>query len=335
MAWRVEVKQVTEIREHTNADSLELMFLDGWQLVVPKGRYSVGDLVSYFPAESIIPDRWLEEWGLVGRLGGSQKNRVCPVKLRGERSIGLVCHAPDGFNVGDDVQEHYGIVRWEQPIPVQLSGKVTSRPNGFVKYDVDNIENHATPFTEDDDVVVTEKIHGTNAAYGFVNNEFVVCSRNYGLQEDETNTYWRIAREYDLCRITRLLYESFMPKDIWIHGEIYGVQDLKYGLSGGRLGFSVFDIRVGEDYMNYHQMEAFCQMLGLPIVPIYHNGPYCKAVLDMTDGNECVSGNEMHIREGIVIRAANEGNRLPNGDRKILKVVSDAYRYRKGGTEFH
>lgn len=335
MAWRVEVKQVTDIREHTNADTLELLYLDGWQLVVRKGQYSVGDLVSYFPSDSIIPERWLEEWDLTGKLSGTQKNRVRPVRLRGERSIGLVCHAPEGVGVGEDVQEYYGIVRWEMPIPVQLSGKVTSRPNGFVKYDVDNIENHSNPFSTDDQVVVTEKIHGTNTAFGIVDGEFVVCSRNYGLHEDENNTYWRVARGMDMEDACRSLHQCFPQDDIWIHGEIYGVQDMKYGLNGGRLGFRAFDVRVRDDYMNFHQMSRLLGFLGVPVVPVFYKGQYHKGLLDLADGNESVSGKEMHIREGIVIRAEEESKKLPNGDRKILKVVSDAYLYRKGGTEFH
>ena len=51
MAWRVEVKEITAIIPHNNADLLEICMLGGWPCITKKGQYSVGQKVVYFPAD--------------------------------------------------------------------------------------------------------------------------------------------------------------------------------------------------------------------------------------------------------------------------------------------
>jgi RNA ligase (TIGR02306 family) len=317
------------VKPHPNADRLELAYIGGWQLIVPKGEYSKGDLVVYFPADSLIPEKWLEQWGLVGKLAGSQRNRVKPVKLRGERSIGIICHAPDGYSLGDSMAEYYNVERWEEPIPLQMQGKMRHRPEGYLKYDLENINNEPDTFTDGMLVYAHEKIHGTHIFLGLVNDEFLVGSKNICLQEDENNVYWKIARKYRFEDALR----DFGHNYVFIHGEVYGpIQDMKYG-SPQEPQFAAFDLRVydpntdSNDWMPIQSMESYLKRYGIPTVPLLYKGPFSKEVLAYADGQEQVSGKELHIREGCVIRSAI--------DRRILKVVSDAYYFRRNGTEFH
>lgn len=73
----------------------------------------------------------------------------------------------------------------------------------------------------------------------------------------------------------------------------------------------------------------------LPLVPRLHEGPYdVETVLRPASGPETVSGRELHLREGVVIRPTTERYSPVVGGRAIAKAVSPAYPTRKGGTEY-
>jgi RNA ligase (TIGR02306 family) len=78
-------------------------------------------------------------------------------------------------------------------------------------------------------------------------------------------------------------------------------------------------------------------MLGLCRVPVLYRGPFsAQALEEATNGRETLSGQEVHIREGVVVLPVKErfSAELPTG-RVALKSVSVAYLTRTGGTEFN
>ena len=50
----VEVCKILEISEHPNADRLEIATIKGWQCIIPKDTFKVGDAVVYFPIDSVL-----------------------------------------------------------------------------------------------------------------------------------------------------------------------------------------------------------------------------------------------------------------------------------------
>ena len=52
----VDVNEVKEILPHNNADSLEIVNIKGWQVVVQKGQFVSGDLGVYFPPDSLLTE---------------------------------------------------------------------------------------------------------------------------------------------------------------------------------------------------------------------------------------------------------------------------------------
>lgn len=336
MAWQVEIKQLTSVLPIPGADSIEVAYLQDWPCVVRKGDYKVGDRVVYYPEDSIMPEATLQRMGLVGKLSGSEKNRIKAVKLRGQLSIGLIekveaCGVADQPN-DVDISEKLGIVRWEQPVPECLRGVAAKHPPYFVKYDIDNLRGLKGLFNRYDYVFATTKLHGTSSSYCYNSlTNFSVSSRNITLERDDTNVYWKMAIKYDLERITREIFEELKMNEaeaITIHGEIVGkgIQDLTYGIEKPNL--FVFDIRRNNRYLDVDQLNYFCNKHGLPQVPLVWHGMWSSIdLLSIVDGPEKISGKELHVNEGVVIR---------NFDRtKIAKVVSEAYLLRKGGTELH
>ena len=49
------IQEILEINEHPNADALELATILGWQVVIKKDQFKVGDKVVYVGLDSILP----------------------------------------------------------------------------------------------------------------------------------------------------------------------------------------------------------------------------------------------------------------------------------------
>lgn len=162
------------------------------------------------------------------------------------------------------------------------------------------------------------------------------------------NLYVRAARANKVVEAIRENCGYYLDQNmpVYVLGEVFGrgVQDLPYGASTGQdeaIGFRVFDIFVGRPgspeahYLDDAALDSVLALMGLPRVPVLYRGPFSKEVLAVwTDGKESVSGNQMHIREGVVVRPVKE-RRCNEIGRVQLKSVSADYLLRKDGTEYN
>ncbi len=349
------------IENHENADALEIARVGDYRSIVRKGQLHTGDLVAYIPEQAIVPEPVLEELGLTGKLAGSGRNRVKAMRLRGVLSQGLVLPARPGWSEGDDVGEELGITKWQPPIPSCMNGQVyPAGTDRCVRYDVENFKAFPEVLEEGEPVVFTEKIHGTWCQLGVLpesaendHGRLVVSSKGLagkGLafvpdaEENQTNLYLRVARHLEIeRRLSETFADAFAAGEpIFVLGEVFGkgVQDLAYGAKTEQdrsLGFRVFDIYRGwsgqGSYLSDQALDEACAALELERVPVLYRGAFSREMMAAhTDGRESVSGERLHIREGIVIRPQVE-RRDPELGRVQLKSVSAKYLLRKGGTE--
>ena len=321
------------ILPHPNAEKLELAQVADYRCVVGKGLYKTGDLVAYIPEAAIIPEDQLQFFGYwneeqnKGLLAGSKGDRVKAVKLRGEVSQGLVFpvnkivmylgQLDREFNVGDDVAELLGITKWEPPIPAGMGGEVYNAGQSVtVDYDIENLKKYPDVLQEGEEVIFTEKLHGTSFQIGLLpamdkyfhedhfkasidglgDGYFFIASKGLGAQglcfkdveANENNLYVRVAKKYGLfekllqLRLHRLgTGDMFSVDPLILQGEAYGaVQDLTYGAKPGEVFFRAFDICVGERhnrrYFDEDIFEQSIQLLGLDRCPVLYKGPYSK-----------------------------------------------------------
>ena len=361
--FKVLVKRA-RITPHHNADALEVARIGDYRSIVQKGIFKTGDLVAYIPEQAMLPDSLIEEMGLTGKLAGAQKNRVRAVKLRNVLSQGLCYPARDHWNEGDDVTSELGIIKWEPPVPAHMSGELFSAgPLRTIKYDIENIKKFPHTFKHGEPIVITAKVHGTWCQIGVMpkelkhktHGELIVASKGIATKglafkpnaaKNKNNLYLRVARHYNMLERIQFAFEKFLDAGhpVFVLGEIFGagVQDLAYGASTGKdetIGFRIFDVYIGKptqgNYLNDEELDCACLELDMNRVPVLYRGLFGRGVIEAyTDGNETISGNEMHIREGVVVRPQIERENDELG-RVQLKSVSEKYLLRKKGTEFN
>lgn len=304
--------------------------------------------------------------GGTGMLAGSKGNRVKPLRLRGVLSEGILIdlgtlsdlayekYGPD-TSIGDewvenaDVGTFLGIEKYEAPIPVHLAGNVKNCPGPMKAYtDIENIKKFPNVLVEGEDVVATEKAHGSCMIVMYHEGEFYVSSKGFAgkgqyLEDtrDEqgrpTNAYWRAF--YD-AKLDEKLTQAAKAADldtIYLFGEVLGVQDLKYGMENGAVRFVAFDAQIGENkpYLDWVVFNSFCYTYRIPQVPTLYEGPYDpEAIEKVTVGVESLTGTDLHVREGVVVRPRKE-RRHDGVGRVILKSINPAYLTRSGGSEFN
>ena len=172
------VARIDEIKEIAGADNIVQAVVGGWNCIIQKGQYTEGGLVIVATTDAVIPQELSDEMNVTNYL--RKGSRVRTVKLRGVYSECLIIplkYIPKGninsYTEGKDMMEVMNIFKYEPPVKqIQLaSGKkirYQDNPNFHVYYKFPNLKNVKGMFTEEDDVQITRKLHGTNARYGIV-----------------------------------------------------------------------------------------------------------------------------------------------------------------------
>lgn len=129
------IVQIAEIRPVPKADRLEIAVVDGWEVVVQKGLYKVGDIAVYFEIDSSIPmdhpilDSFDKQYlkTTKDQITGKDYALIKSIRLRGALSQGLVIqaqHFPGSVltqsDVGWDVTETLGVLKYITPAEAKL-----------------------------------------------------------------------------------------------------------------------------------------------------------------------------------------------------------------------
>lgn len=261
------IQKIRSLAPIEGADAIETAAVLGWQLVVKKGEFQVGDLCVYCEIDSILPDK--PEFEFLKPRG----MRIRTIRLRGQISQGIcfpLSILPAGTPVAEDVDvtEMLGVAKWEMPIPASLAGKVKGGFPGFLPKTDETRVQVLQPLLDalaGEPCYIAEKLDGSSATYYLRNGEFGVCSRNLELLEDDTNTLWKVARVFGIEEKLSALGGNFA-----LQGEIVGE-----GINGNKLRlrgqtvrfFNLLDID-RYAYLNFQEMSSVLDRLDLPMVPV-------------------------------------------------------------------
>ena len=326
----VEVVPV-ELLEHPNADSLSIVKIWHYVVVVRTEDWQGKTIGAYIPPDSIAPDT--PEFEFLG-----SNKRIKARRFRGVMSQGLLWPVDNlkDAKIGDNVADQLGITHYEPPLPpVKTGGKVVSGPQlaGVPDYDLESWFRYGEAFKDEEPVYITEKIHGCNARYQYNQklDQFFCGSHHQWKSPEDENVWWKIAKDNPWI-------EEWCRKypDHTLYGEIFGsVQSLNYGCKQGEVKFLAFDclapggVWVDAKYL-YHLRKFDIDFSSWEMVPLLYVGPYSDSVVeqflegtDKYNGKSIVEGAN-NIREGICIRTDVE-RWEPICGRMYLKAVSPEY----------
>lgn len=331
----VRVVILGPIIKHPDADTLGITEVDGRPVIVRLGEYNEGDLAIYVPVDSLCPIAD-ERFAFLAQRSTPKEGRcrLRAARLRGIFSMGLLVRPDLDMAPGEEVRERLDITVYEPPEIIfrqggSYDGGQQERDPGVLPvYDVESARKWWMVLEEDEEIVLTEKIHGANARYVFHDGRLWCGSRTTFKRLDGGGMWVQIAEKLGLAE--RL---SAVP-GIAIYGEAFGqVQDLKYGQTGHDLVlFDALDTRTRR-YLDYDDFLSLARDLGLPVVPELYRGPWSverKAELFALAEGSTVLGNGAHVREGWVLRTTKERADLRLG-RVQMKLPGEGYLTRKGG----
>ncbi len=317
---KAEVVRISEIKSHPNADKLGIVNVLGFQACVRLGDFKPGDLAIYVEPDSIVPDT--EPFQFLKSSSSKHWNRIRVKRLRGAISMGLLIKAPEGSKEGDDLMGDLGITHYEPPLPMSTGGDNEKGPSGwYPKYDVENFRRFNTVLKEGEEVVVTEKLHGSSAKFKYTEDRIWCGSRTNWKKEDEKNLWWQALRQNpwieEWCK---------RHQDLVLYGEVFGmVQSLRYGSKQNEIRFAAFDIFNNGTWLDFVDAElTSVNVAGFQWVPLLYHGPFNeKIILELAEGNSSIEGAD-HCREGVVVKTVIERQDIELG-RVQLKVVSSRY----------
>lgn len=366
--YKVPVTKILDIQPHNNAHSLSIATVYGFQVIVQKDKYKVGDTVVYVPIDSILP-QWLEDKIFPpGSKVTLSKHRVRQIRLRKIASQGMLLNLEDisdklgSYSLEDDVSEKLEITKYEPPCrDKEPSGPIKrNRPKEnqyFHKYGgLDNIKWFPTMFQDGEEVVVQEKIHGSNVRFGLApfdasslwkkllkflrlapTHEWVYGSNNVQLQHRYRYKGFYGENVYGLVLQAGNAKDKLKPGEI-VYGEVYGdgiQKNYNYGCTYGQFKLIIFDVKIqttdSTKWLNPDEVNAFAKERGFDVVPELYRGPFSMEKMKELTVGDSVLCSQQKVREGVVVRGPVE---LETG-RRVLKVISEAYLDDTSNTDFH
>lgn len=360
---KVPLTKVLAVTDHPNADRLSLVTVYGFQVIMGKGLLKVGDSVIYIPIDSILPaEVEAKIFGQDSKIR-LEKSRVRQIKIRGLASQGLLA-TPQQLDLNSkalkqeqDLSELLGITKYEPPVKtVQLKSgdtkiKKRSEHPDFKTYNgLTNIKWIPTIF-EGKEIVVQEKLHGTNARCGLLpyraDTLLKKIKKFLGLTPDFEFVYG--SNQVDITSSTS--YKGFYNDDIYgkvfqkinarlklepneiIFGEIIGPGIQKgydYGLNEHT--FVLFDVMKDGKYLDPDAVADYAAERGFKMVPVLFKGLYSPAVALLTSGPSVFCPLEP-VREGIVLKLRYGYDNM--GSKTAAKWINEDYLANKNNTDFN
>lgn len=360
--WNPCIVKIEKLEKHPDADNLSIATVLGdYPVVIKTGDFNIGDLAAYINIDSIVPDtaqfyflcpkkyeKFEDENGVLQqRQAGMkyeigqvpEKHRVIRAKrIRGIYSQGMLVALKSPHNVGDSIVEEFGLKKnieeEEENVPGIKRGGIGAEkaPEGWhiPHYDIDGIRKYVNCLQENEEIVLTEKIHGSNAGFSYDGTRLWVKSRNFYKKMDEDDLWWDIAIRYDLeNKLSR--YPGLV-----FFGEVYGqVKGFRYDtvIAEGRLMtkirfFDIFNTKTMR-YLDYDERVKIINELELDPVPELYRGAWKgkEEMYPFAEGLTTLGGK--HIREGWVLNTLHERYEPRLNSRMQVKLVGEGYNLQK------
>jgi len=332
------IKQISQIIPHPNADALEIAIIEGWQCIVKKKQFKPNDLVVYIAIDTVLNNK--PSWASFLE----QRNwRVRLIKLRGELSYGLILPLsvlPEitPIELDSDVSSLLGVVKYQKP--ESNAGKHSpgkTKINSFPSFtgmrvtDEINLQSKVKALNEltGKPYYITTKWDGSSMTAIYTatpsnpDGEFVLASRNRWLEfsNEATDNWSKAAKKYNLSEVLKNSNYGFQCELV-----APGIQSNRAGLSGVEIRiFNLFD-KTTRKYAGLKELQDFCSFNGLPMVTLLEFGDSFNYSLDrLLQLAKTVKYPNGFPAEGIVLRPQVEFYSETLKDKWSCKILNSDY----------
>lgn len=337
------VDTITALRPIPGADAIEVATVRGWDVVVRKDAYRVGQKIVFFEVDTLLPVddprfAFLAPRGIktVDVEGGSVSGHVLrTVKLRGQVSQGLVMSADelglrtpgddvDGLPDGSDLTEALGVFKYEPPIPAHLAGQVAGVfPTRFApKTDAERAQNLTDAWAElaahPAGWVATEKVDGSSVTIIADPDDGRIryCSRNLE-QKPTPELSSRVVDE-------RIGLSAVLEPGMVVQAEIAGpgIQGNPLRLSDVRLVvFNVLDAR--RNYLPRDQWPSVALRYAAPVLELAFPATAADAVAQAAGLTSAITPGAR--AEGVVWHTRDGRTLTVLDGRACFKAINNVY----------
>lgn len=274
--------------------NIELAHVLGWQCVVKKNNYNVGDLAIYFAIDSVLDPlqknfSFLEGKRLKSKkiLNALSQGLLGPLSWLTDFDNGIDLNK---IKLDDDVTKLLNVRKFVMTAELQqyMDNNEEKRrfPHFVPQTDEERLQNipKVLHSLTDKEVVITRKEDGTSTTYIYCKNKqseentddlFLICGRNKILTKANASDftsgphYFDIADKFNIEDKMRKL-----GKNIGIQGEIVGPK-----INCNRLKLTEHDYRVfniwdidNQRYLMWEHVVEITNKLGLNCVPLIYKG---------------------------------------------------------------
>lgn len=332
------IQTISALYPINGKDRIVLAQINGWQVIVQKADYKVGDKCIFCEIDSVLPPK--EEFEFLK----SGNYRIKTMKMGGVISQGIcfpLSFLPRReYKVDEDVTELMGITQYVGTMDKEQDAEVinTSKkyPKFLMKYkrfrslvlpkkqskgfpsfisktDESRIENALFYLQNKEPFVATEKIDGQSGTFALqkvkgkhkwskAKYDFMVCSRNLRKYTKDNSSFWTVAEQYN---IKKMLADLIKDNEwVAIQGECIGngIQGNKYNVENYDL--YVFNLIYPKGRVDSVKAKGIMESYGLKFVPIidenYTLPDTLKELREFVHGKSKLYNT---LREGIVFRS--------------------------------
>lgn len=294
-------QRILNITPIEGADMIETATVLGWQIVIKKGEYKIGDLCCYIQIDTVVPE--LPEYEFLR----DRKFRVRTIKLRKQISQGLIVALPKGkWSEGDDLTDVLGIKKYEKPDNNPERYEKPRMPKSGLKKCVyifkynflyklfpslqyksrSPFPKHLVGITDEEriqnipqtlvqytgkDFVVSYKLDGSSITIihskVLGKSKYRICSRRFELH-DKNNDWYRVFNDTNFNLEIQKLVKYFKTNDIIVQGEAIGkFNGNHHNLPSEQI--RLFNIYVNGKRLNQRDFVQTCKANNIPHCPLY------------------------------------------------------------------
>jgi len=343
-------ERILKIEPIEGADLIQKATVLGWELVIKKDEFKVGDLAGYIQIDTVAPEtpqfEFLRE----------RKFRVRTIKLRKQISQGLLVPLPEGkWKEADDLTDALGVKKFSKDNEVEVRPRVPKvwykkwwymfKYNVLVKvfpglktFNRVAFPKHLVPITDEEriqnipgvletykgrDFIVSEKLDGSSITIihevsRFGKHKYRVCSRRFELFN--TNNEWhRVVKSTGFEEKVKAIcyHKEVGSNNVIVQGEFIGQpQGNKYQLEANEI--RLFNIYVNGKRLPQDQFYRICDELEIPCCPMIGNLSLnftLPEIMQFAEGKSLL--NKTAEREGLVFRCID--------DNMSFKVISNKW----------